>query len=78
MMEGGITEANDEHILANFLLRFFVEYQHTKVKGNGKSGRTLCPSFAMLYLLENMGCFTINKLCNEVGGLFKIRYLHIH
>jgi len=41
--EGGVTEANDERILVNFLLRFFVEYQHTKVKRNGKSGRTLCP-----------------------------------
>ena len=29
----------------------------TKVKGNGKLGRTLCPSLAMLYLLENMGYF---------------------
>lgn len=50
----------------------------TKVKRNGKSGRTLCPSFVMLYLLENMGCFNTNKVCNDVGGLFKIRYLGVH
>lgn len=30
--EGGVTEANDERILVNFLLQFFVEYHKGQKK----------------------------------------------